>query len=180
MADSSFGINTYWHKKIVRAGANTLQPYGENPPDRVIQRDDIVFLDFGPIVDGWEADLGRTYVIGSDPLKIKLKQDVEKAWHEAKNWYVNRQSLTGAEFFEYTVQLAASYGWEFEGEIAGHIVGHFPHEQLEPGDMGLDIHPNNHAQILKSSAVENERNWILELQFVDRKNQIGAYFEQLL
>src|ERR1700712_601707 len=60
LADSSFGIDTHWHKKIVRAGANTLQAYGGNPPDRVIQNDDIVFLDFGPIVDGWEADLGRT------------------------------------------------------------------------------------------------------------------------
>jgi hypothetical protein len=26
----------------------------------------------------------------------------------------------------------------------------------------------------------NERHWILELQFVDKKNEIGAYFEQLL
>ncbi|MBL0183682.1 MAG: M24 family metallopeptidase [Chitinophagaceae bacterium] len=37
-----------------------LHPYNGNPPDRVIEEDDIVFLDFGPIFNGWEADLGRT------------------------------------------------------------------------------------------------------------------------
>jgi len=26
----------------------------------------------------------------------------------------------------------------------------------------------------------NQRNWILELQFVDKENKIGGYFEQLL
>ena len=60
LAKVVFGIETFWHKKIVRAGVNTLHPYNGNPPDRVIQNDDIVFLDFGPIFNGWEADLGRT------------------------------------------------------------------------------------------------------------------------
>jgi Xaa-Pro dipeptidase len=26
--------------------------------------DDIVFADFGPVFEGWEADFGRTWVIG--------------------------------------------------------------------------------------------------------------------
>lgn len=74
LAKELFGIGNFWHKKIVRAGANTLHPYNGNPPDRVIQDDDIVFLDLGPVFNGWEADLGRTYVIGNDPLKLKLKK----------------------------------------------------------------------------------------------------------
>ena len=74
LAKDQFGIETFWHKKIVRAGANTLHPYSGNPPDLVIQNDEIVFLDFGPIFNGWEADLGRTYVIGNNPLKLKLKK----------------------------------------------------------------------------------------------------------
>src|ERR1019366_1133803 len=84
LSKNQFGIKKFWHKKIVRAGANTLLPYSGNPPDLVIQKDDIVFLDFGLIFKGYEADLGRTYVIGNDPLKLKLKKDVEDAWHEAK------------------------------------------------------------------------------------------------
>src|ERR1700761_1734157 len=56
LARKQFGIEKFWHKKIVRAGANTMQPYSGDPPDLVIQQDDLVILDFGPIFDGWEAD----------------------------------------------------------------------------------------------------------------------------
>jgi len=180
LANDLFGIDQYWHKKIVRTGANTLHPYNGNPPDRVIQKDDILFLDFGPIFEDWEADLGRTYVIGNDPLKLKLKRDVELAWHEAKTWHAKQAILTGAAYFKYITELAKRYGWEFGGEIAGHIVGHFPHEQLEPGDWGLDIHPDNHSNILQLDKQGNSRHWILEIHFVDRANNIGGYFEQLL
>src|SRR5258708_38357490 len=110
LAHDHFGIDQYWHKKIVRTGPNTLHPYNGNPPDLVIQKDDILFLDFGSIFEGWEADLGRTYVIGNDPLKLKLKRDVEVAWHEAKTWYAKQSSLTGAAYFKYVTELAKRYG----------------------------------------------------------------------
>lgn len=180
LAKNQFGIDNYWHKKIVRAGINTLQPYSGNPPDVIIQQDDIVILDLGPIFEGYEADLGRTYVIGNDPIKLKLQKDVETAWHEAKAWYNDQKNLTGAEYFNYATALAKKYGWEYAGEIAGHIVGPYPHEQLAPGDLGLDIHPDNHADILQPDPQGNPRHWILEMHFVDRVNQAGAFFEQLL
>lgn len=180
LARERFDIAAYWHKKIVRTGINTLYSYSENPPDLVIQKDDILFFDFGPIFEGWEADLGRTYVIGNDPLKLKLKNDIEAAWQEASAWYAKQNSLTGAAYFDYVTALAGRYGWAFGGEIAGHIVGHFPHEQLAPGDMGLDVHPDNHDDILQPDKQGNSRHWILEMQFVDRENGIGAFFEQLV
>lgn len=181
LANVHFGIESFWHKKIVRAGANTLCPYNGNPPDRLIQHDDIVFLDFGPVFNGWEADLGRTYVIGNDPLKLKLKKDVEVAWHEANEWYGRQKDLTGAEYFRYVTALAKKFGWEFGGDIAGHIVGRFPHEQPDnPADLGLDVHPNNHSSIFLADKQGNKRHWILEIQFVDRVNKIGGFFEQLL
>ena len=181
LAKELFGIESFWHKKIVRAGVNTLHPYNGNPPDRVIEEDDIVFLDFGPIFNGWEADLGRTYVIGNDPLKLKLKKDVEDAWHEANEWYYRQKDLTGAAYFHYITELAKRYGWEFGGDIGGHIVGRFPHEQPDDAaDLGLDIHPDNHSSILLLDKYGNKRHWILEIQFVDRQNNIGGLFEQLL
>ncbi len=181
LAKVVFGIETFWHKKIVRAGVNTLHPYNGNPPDRVIQNDDIVFLDFGPIFNGWEADLGRTYVIGNDPLKLKLKKDVEDAWQEANEWYARQTDITGAAYFHYLTDLSKKYGWEFGGDIGGHIVGRFPHEQPDdPADMGLDVHPDNHSSIFLPDKQGNKRHWILEIQFVDRINNIGAFFEQLL
>src|SRR5262245_16654899 len=43
LAAEMFGVKRHWHKRIVRAGENTLQPYRKNPPDRTIAQDDIVF-----------------------------------------------------------------------------------------------------------------------------------------
>jgi len=181
IAKEDFGVENHWGKKIVRTGINTLQPYVSNPSDLVIQDGDILFFDFHPIFEGWEADLGRTYVIGNDPLKHKIKKDVEAAWHEGNAWYFKQTKLSGAEFFNYATGLAKQYGYEFGNAIAGHIIGKFPHEQPDdPNDLCLDVHPNNHNDILQVAKNGNKRHWILELHFVDRKNNIGAFFEQLL
>ena len=73
LAADMFGVSRFWHKRIVRAGPNTLQPYRLNPPDRVLRADDIAFCDFGPIFEEWEADFGRTFVLGDDPVKRRLR-----------------------------------------------------------------------------------------------------------
>lgn len=180
LASELFGIEKHWHKRIVRSGANTLLPYNENPPDLVIQEDDILFFDFGPIIEDWEADLGRTYVIGNDSSKHKLKHDIEKAWYETKEWFHNQTKLTGAALYQYAVNKAKEYGWGFGGEIAGHLIGEFPHEKLEPGNYQLYVHPGNPNDMFLPDAKGNKREWILELHFVDREKQIGGFFEQLL
>jgi Xaa-Pro aminopeptidase len=181
IAKNDFGVVNHWGKKIVRTGINTLQPYMADPQDLVIQEGDILFFDFHPVFDGWEADLGRTYVLGNDPLKLKIKKDIEEAWHEANDWYFKQNSLTGAEYFNYVTDLTKRYGYEFGNAIAGHIVGHFPHEQPDdPNDLCLDVHPDNHTDILQLDKYGNKRHWMLELHFVDKKNNIGAFFEQLL
>jgi Xaa-Pro aminopeptidase len=181
IAKDEFGVDNHWGKKIVRTGINTLQPYMADPPDLVIQDGDILFFDFHPIFEGWEADLGRTFVLGNDPLKLKIKQDVEAAWHEGNAWYFKQNELTGAAFFNYVSDLAKRFGYEFGNAIAGHIIGKFPHEQPDdPNDLCLDVHPDNHTDILQSDKHGNKRHWMLELHFVDRKHNIGAFFEQLL
>ena len=81
-----FGTRRHWHKRVVRSGPNTLQPYRENPPDRTIEADDIVFLDFGPIFSEWEADFGRTYVLGDDPVKHRLRADLPRIWTAGRDW----------------------------------------------------------------------------------------------
>ncbi|WP_346348834.1 M24 family metallopeptidase [Rhodococcus sp. T2V] len=66
LADEMFGTRRCWHKRIVRSGGTTLEPYRSNPPDLTIADDDVVFLDFGPIFEGWEAGFGCTCVLGDD------------------------------------------------------------------------------------------------------------------
>ena len=180
LAFEMFGIKKYWHKRIVRCGKNTLYPYNENPENLILKNDDILFLDFGPIFEDWEADFGRTYVVGNDPVKIKLKADIEKAWIEGKNYFNNQTEITGAQLYTYCNKLAQKYGWEFGGEIAGHIIGQYPHEKLEKEDKTNYIHPENNSNMFGLNKKGEKKNWILEIHFVDKEKEIGGFFEQLL
>jgi Xaa-Pro dipeptidase len=180
LASELFGVKKYWHKRIVRAGANTLHPYRENPPDRLIQPDDIVFFDFGPVFEDWEADLGRTYVLGNDPIKARIRQDIEEAWHVAKAHFMATPNITGAAMYRFVVELTHSLGWEYPQAHCGHLIGNFPHEELFGEDLENYIHPENRTKMRDPDKNGNPRDWILEIHFVDRPRQIGGFFEQLL
>ena len=181
LATKEFGIEKFWHKRIVRSGKNTLLPYKENPPDLTLKDDDILFLDFGPVFEEWEADFGRTYVIGNDRKKIKLMNDVETAWHEGKEFYLsNIENLTGADFYQFTVKLATKYGWKFGNEHCGHLVGKFPHEKLSGENKTNYLHPENSILLNYPDRRGEKRYWIYEIHFIDEEQQIGGFFEQLL
>ncbi|MBA2582901.1 MAG: aminopeptidase P family protein [Bacteroidetes bacterium] len=181
LAFELFNIKKYWHKRIVRSGKNTLFPYKENPPDLVLQRDDIVFFDFGPVFENWEADIGRTYVLGNDQNKLKLKKDVELAWYEGKDYFEkNKQNLSGADFFNYTKKLAEKFGWQFGNIHCGHLIGNFPHEKLCGEEIVNYIHPDNNKLMSDKDKNGNERFWIYEIHFIDKELEIGGFYEQLL
>jgi Xaa-Pro aminopeptidase len=180
LADELFGTTTHWHKRIVRAGKNTLAQYAVNPPNLTIKDDDIVFLDFGPVFERWEADFGRTYVLGADPLKHKLRDDVAAAFADGKAYFHEQPDITARELFGYANTLADRYGWEFGGAIAGHLIGSFPHERI-PGDkVSLYVHPDNDMTMRSVDKQGRRRHWILEIHFVDRAREIGGFFEELL
>ena len=82
-AHELFGVDRLWHKRIVRSGPHTLQPNRQNPPDHIMEVDDIVFCDFGPIVDGCGADLGRTFVLCDDPVKLCLRDELPVVFEAA-------------------------------------------------------------------------------------------------
>ncbi|MFD0713239.1 M24 family metallopeptidase [Paenibacillus sp. GCM10027626] len=180
LAFQMFGIKKYWHKRIVRAGKNTLFPYRENPPDLTVSETDIIFLDFGPIFEEWEADFGRTYVLGEDPIKMKLCNDIEQAWKEGKAYFQSKPDITGSELFSYVCGLAKQYGWEYGGPHAGHLIGEFPHEQIQGEEVENYIHPDNGIPMREPDKNGQPRDWILEIHFVNRELEIGGFFEQLL
>ncbi len=181
LAFEMFGIRKYWHKRIVRAGKNTLLPYKENPPDLIIHSDDILFFDFGPVFEDWEADFGRTYVLGNDPQKIKLKNDIELAWYEGKKYYdTHSSSLTGAQYYQYISSLAEKYGWHFGNIHCGHLIGNFPHERILGDEEQNYLHPNNHIKLSELDIQGNPRDWILEIHFINKEKTFGGFFEQLL
>jgi Xaa-Pro dipeptidase len=181
LAFELFSIKKYWHKRIVRAGKNTLLPYAFNPEILILQEDDILFFDFGPVFEDWEADFGRTYVIGENSRKLKLKNDVEIAWKEGNEFYQQHKNiLTGADFYNFTVDIAKKFDWKYGNEHCGHLIGNFPHEKLLGEEKINYIHPENHQLMSELDVLGEERFWIYEIHFTDEKHQIGGFFEQLL
>ena len=180
LAEKMYGVKQYWHKRIVRAGPNTLAPYDDNPPNLKIAEDDIVFVDLGPVFEAWEADFGRTFVIGNDPVKQKLCRDIAEGFVEGKKYFHQNPDITGAELYHYAEQLATNYGWEYGGPIAGHLLGQFPHERIAGDKVTLYVHPNNHNRMRQLGEDGNTRHWILEIHFVDRARKIGGFYEELL
>lgn len=180
LAADMFGVTSHWHKRVIRAGANTLQPYNEDPPDRVIEADDILFVDLGPVFAAWEADFGRTFVLGDDARKHQLKNDLEPIFHAARARFEALPDITGAELYDIACDLARADGWQFGGRIAGHTVGAFPHETI-PGDrISFYITRGNHLPLRRRNAAGAPYHWILEIHLVDKAHDIGGFFEQLL
>lgn len=180
LAEELFGIRKYWHKRIVRSGENTLYPYKENPVDLEIKTDDILFFDFGPVFEDWEADIGYTYVLGKDPHKLQLKADATIAWEQGKSYFDKQENITGAEFYAYTQEIAKHLGWEFGNIHCGHLIGEFPHEKVLGDEVECYIHPENHKPMRRKDLFGNDLHWIYEVHLVDRKRKIGSFIEKLL
>jgi Xaa-Pro dipeptidase len=180
LAQSRFGVRRHWHKRIARAGPNTLLTYYDESTDRRITDDDIVYLDFGPLFEAWEADFGRTYVVGSDPDKLRLVGDIGRAFARGKNLFQQSPSLTAGELYDYVAGLAVDYGWQWGAKTAGHLIGHFPHETKPQDPDHLRIRHGNSISLREPDERGQPRHWILEIHFVDRIRQIGGFFEELL
>jgi Xaa-Pro dipeptidase len=180
LAQHRFGVRRHWHKRIARAGPNTVTTYHQDPPDRRIEEDDVVYLDFGPVFEQWEADFGRSYALGSDPAKHKLVKDIETAFHRGKAHYRQHPDLTCGELYDFVAALAVQAGWEFGNATAGHLVGHFPHETMPGEPKPLSIRSGNSLRLNEADANGARRHWILEIHFVDPQRQIGGFFEELL
>jgi methionine aminopeptidase len=180
LARSRFGLSRHWHQRLVRSGPNTVLGYFDKAPDRRLEPDDTVYLDFGPIFDGWEADYGRTYVLGSDPRKHQLVADIEAAFAKGKEYFRSTPHLTAGQLYEFVCGLAEESGWEYGGESAGHLIGKFPHETLPSDLMGLEIYRGNALDLRARDATGGVRHWILEIHFVDRVREFGGFHEELL
>jgi len=180
LARAEFGVRRHWHQRVVRAGPNTMLGYGDESEDRRIAADDVVFLDFGPVFNTWEADFGRTYVLGDDPRKHQLVRDLSAAFNSGKKLFENSPLLTAGELYDHVASLAKPGGWEFGSSTAGHPIGHFPHENPVRDSRALTIEHGNNMPLRQPDSKGNVRHWILEIHLVDRARQFGGFLEELL
>ncbi len=180
LAAEMFGVTRHWHRRIVRAGENTLHPFQERPPDRMIAHDDIVFLDFGPIFQEWEADFGRTFVLSDEPDKVALRDALPRVWAAGREFFDAHPDITGAELFDYVVGVARAEGFGFASKIAGHLVGEFPHKKIAGTGVQWYIMPGSNKPMRRKDPSGRLCHWILEIHLVDRARRFGGFYEELL
>jgi Xaa-Pro aminopeptidase len=180
LANEMFGTSRHWHKRIVRSGPHTLFPYRENPPDRVIDADDIAFADFGPIFEEFEADFGRTFVLGADPVKQRLRDDLPVIFRAGREAFAADPGITGQRLYETVAALAGQAGWTSGGWHAGHLVGEFPHETIDGARIESYIAPGNTTPLRRVDRAGRRCHWILEIHLTDPERGFGGFYEQLL
>jgi Xaa-Pro dipeptidase len=180
LAGDMFGVTRHWHRRIVRAGENTLQPFSEHPPDRIIADDDIVFLDFGPIFEEWEADFGRTFLLSDDPDKMALRDALPRVWQTGRDHFERHPDISGAQLFDYVVGAARDEGFGWGSHIAGHLVGEFPHKKIAGTGVEWYIAPGSNKPMRRKDPRGRLCHWILEIHLVGPARRFGGFYEELL
>jgi Xaa-Pro aminopeptidase len=180
LAESAFGVERHWHKRLVRAGANTIEIAGANPPVRTIAADDMVFVDLGPVFEDWEADVGRSYAIGGDPAKHALCAALPEQFEAVRRQFLANPDITGAELYDHAIASAERAGWLFGGKIAGHIVSEFAHALIPGAKTRNRIGPENHEPMRAPDTLGRERYWIVEIHLLAPDRSFGGFYERLL
>lgn len=180
LAAERFGVTRHWHRRVVRAGENTLHPFHAHPPDRIMTDDDIAYLDLGPIFAEWEADFGRTFVLGDAPDKLALRDALPGVWSAGRAFFEAHAEITGAQLFEHVVGLAQDAGFEFGAPIAGHLLGEFPHKKISGDDARFYVAPGSDEPMRRTDRTGRVCHWILEVHLVDRARRFGGFYEELL
>ncbi len=180
LAARDFGVTRHWHDRVVRAGINALCVAGEAAPDRAVAEDDIVFLDLGPVFGEWEADVGRSYVVGSDPERRRLVADLEIVFDAVRARWLADAAMTGEQLYAVAIEESEARGWRFGGRIAGHLVGLYPFARSPAGKDGGRASPGNDQRMRDPDPLGDPRNWILEIHLVAQDGSFGGFYERLL
>ncbi len=180
LALKDFGVTTHWHRRIVRSGPNSITIAGDHPPVRDIEAGDVVYLDLGPVFEGWEADIGKSYALDDHPRKNALVAELPRQFEKMQLHFRSHPDITGAALYAFAVASAQAAGWKFGGTIAGHIVSEFAHAQI-PGPKDLTrISPLNPEPMSNPDGNGNPRHWIGEILLVEQDGSFGGFYERLL
>ncbi|EOL47827.1 proline dipeptidase [Enterococcus caccae ATCC BAA-1240] len=122
----SLGASGVSFETIVASGVRSAMPHGV-ASQKVIEKGDLITLDFGCYYEGYVSDMTRTFAIGEPNSKLK---DIYQIVLEAQLKVLDeaKPGLTGVQLDAIARDHIASYGY---GDAFGHSTGH---------GIGLEIH----------------------------------------
>ncbi|KAJ7932212.1 hypothetical protein B0H13DRAFT_2520831 [Mycena leptocephala] len=114
-------------------------------------------------------------------LLTRRPPPLEPIWKTVHTHFHATPDITGAQLFARAQEGVKKAGFEWgNSEIAGHLVGHFPHERIPRDKIALYITEQNEAPMRSAGKDGLQRHWILEVYLQDEKREFQAFFEQLL
>ena len=162
------GATKAFHKPYIRFGSNTTKTFGaDSEPGIRLGKDDIFFIDVGPVWEGYEGDAGDTFVTGSNPELKRCALDAKKIFDAVANKW-KTEKATGVELYQFAVKMAKDLGWELNLDLGGHRLGEAPSgEQYEGPLSEISFHPSPYL-------------WMVEIHIRHPEKQFGAFYEDLL
>ena len=162
-----FGIKKNWHNPYIYFGENTILTFKDkSKEEKILQEEDIAYIDIGPIIDDVEGDVGQTLVFGKNKLFKELKFQSECIFEKACEYW-RKNKPTGIELYEFVFKLTKDVGFVFNLNPAGHLIGSFPHKGWKEG---LNTYPY----------IPEAGYWILEIQIRHPEKLYGAFYEKVL
>ncbi|MEZ5956789.1 MAG: M24 family metallopeptidase [Hyphomonadaceae bacterium] len=180
LAEREFGVTRHWHRRLVRAGPNTLCVFSDDPDERTIGETATVYLDLGPVFEEWEADIGQTYVVGDNPDHHALIAALPLVFEDTCAHFTANPDITGADLYAFACSAAESRGYAFGGKIAGHTVGEFPHLTWPGAREQTRIYPDNPNRLSDPDHLGRKRFWIIETHLIAPDRSFGGFYERLL
>lgn len=138
------GANSMSFETIVVSGIRGCLPHGR-PSDKVLNKGELVTVDFGVVYNGYQSDMTRTFAIGkvSDEL-IKIYDTVYLA--QTKGVEFIRANVTGSQVDKYVRDIIQQKGY---GQYFTHGLGH----GIGMGENELPLLNKNSEMILLDGMV---------------------------
>ncbi|KPI02407.1 peptidase M24 [Actinobacteria bacterium OV450] len=168
-------------RRTVRSGPNSVLPYGQEPSaGRAIGTDDVVVVELGPVLAGYEACFARTVVLGDDPETHRLLEDLPEVFAAAREAFRKDRGITGRRLHAEVPALAAKAGWALGGWHVGHFVGTPAVANSLDARPDAYLGPDDSQPLRRTTEDGWQAHWVLEIHLVDENRFTGSYKDLLV
>ncbi|MDO4797126.1 MAG: aminopeptidase P family protein [Coriobacteriales bacterium] len=134
------GAHALSFDSIVASGPNGANPHAR-PGERVVERGDLIVIDFGAGYGDYHADMTRTVCVGSPSAEQRKVYDIVRRAHEACA-KAARPGMGGKELHALSQRIIAEAGYgDYYKHGLGHGVGIQIHEHPRVGARSTDVLP---------------------------------------
>ncbi|MGW4503724.1 M24 family metallopeptidase [Streptomyces sp. NPDC004436] len=165
-------------RRFVRSASNTV--VGGPWPERVIGAQDLVVLDFEPLLAPYETGFARTVAVGDGLARRRLVQDLAFVAAGARDAFRAAGSLTGRELHAEVRALAAGAGRILGARHCGRLTGTPSGPHAAAVRPEAFIGPDNDRPLRRTLEEGRPAHWLLQIRLVDGRRGHTAIHTELL